>query len=447
MSALEFQSLLAAAVAACAVITLIFIALRAPWFAACTTIVAVAMVPVWYGTSLGPFFVDAHMVLAIVSIIGMAISRPMPVRFTLVDVLVVGLFGTVLLIQLLGMTSLNQVYGVFLWVVPYVFGRMVLDRWQPQQVFTVIAIAFSIVAVAALFEAIGGTNIWVETTPFSNSKFIQWSGQQVRADSVRPEAAFGHPIALGISLAAASILTLGSSLRIQFRLSLTALMAIAAFTTLSRGAMITCALGMLLMIVIPRSRLRRGTRVGLLMVLTAAAGVYFAYFSEVLVDSGDEGADSASYRGWILALIPTLQPLGYASSYWRSSDGVNTYGEFRSIDNALLILGLAVGWVPLLILAIALVLTAFGAVSRYSGPAQIAFAALIPSLFGVALITQYSFVFWMVAGFAVSESIRNRESTADHPGLSLTRSRAGGSPPSIPAPIPASHRPTGSRNP
>ena len=85
--------------------------------------------------------------------------------------------------------------------------------------------------------------------------------------------------------------------------------------------------------------------------MLAAAGVAsYTVLSDIFVESGAEATNSAAYRVWLLELVETVQPIGYASSFTRSTSGLTSFGGFRSIDSAVLFHALTNGWVSTLIL-------------------------------------------------------------------------------------------------
>ena len=405
MSPVTFQQLLILGVAASLAAAAMLLALRRPWWATVAALVSIPALPVWLGASLGPFFVTAHLVLALLAIWAiLADGRGFP-RPTLLDACVAALPVVALMTYAAGVTSLNQAYTQFQWLVAYALGRLVLQRWERRQVWTVVALAFSVAAVLLLLEYVTSQNPWIAHLRVPNAQFAQWGVLQSRAGQVRAEGAFGHSIAAGACLAMAAVLTADARLPRWARLACTGLMGVAVLATLSRIAMVTTALGLCLVIVLARADIPRRLRVLMAVLLAAGGGFALARVWGIFSAAGDEGENSALYRTWILGLVPTLKPLGQASSYARDSAGSNSYGAYGSIDNAFLVVGLTNGWVPMLLLA-ALVVVAVVHVARgRSGVAGVALVAQIPAFFTVALITQYAAMVWMVAGMAVSEAL------------------------------------------
>lgn len=415
MSPVTFQAYLVLLLGACCALGVVVVGLRRPWWATVAAIVSIPALPVWLGTGVGPFFLTSHFLLALLAICAMLrVTETLP-RLVPVDVVIVGLPLLAMAMTATGNTNLNQVFVQVQWLTAYAFGRLALRTWDRRLVLTVVAVAFTLAAVAMLIEALTAENLWIRFLGMGNSLFSVWGTQQFRAGEVRTEGAFGHSIAAGVSLSIAAVLTLDARLPQWARLACSATMALGVLTTLSRISMITAALGLVLAASVAHTSLTRRARMSVLAVAAAGSLVYLWRFSAVLERSGDEGENSALYRTWILDLLPTLKPLGFASSYSRTSAGTNTYGAFRSIDNAFLVFGLANGWIPMLALAGLLVVALIHVLRGRAGVAGAALAAQTPALFSVALITQYSALFWMTAGFAVSEALaRAIDTRAEH---------------------------------
>lgn len=405
MSPVTFEHLLTLGVAASLAVAAMLVALRRPWWATVVALVSIPAVPVWLGTPIGPFFVSAHLVLALAAITAMlADGRGLP-RPTVLDAGVAILPVIALVAHAAGVTSLNQAYTQFQWVVAYSLGRLALQRWDRRRVWTVIAVAFSVAAVLLLLEYVTSQNPWISYLRVSNAQFTQWGVLQSRAGQVRAEGAFGHSIAAGASMAMAAVLTLDSRLSPWARLACVGLMGMSVLATLSRIGMVTAALGLFLVIILARADLSRRMRLLMSILLAAGGGLALTRVSGILSAAGDEGENSALYRTWILGLIPTLKPLGQSSSYARDSSGSNSYGAYGSIDNAFLVVGLTNGWIPMLLLAVLLVVALVHVARGRAGVAGVALLAQTPAFFTVALITQYSTMLWMVAGMAVSEAL------------------------------------------
>jgi hypothetical protein len=127
------------------------------------------------------------------------------------------------------------------------------------------------------------------------------------------------------------------------------------------------------------------------------------------VEAGGEAAGSAAYRADLLTLVPQMRLLGVAEVFQVLPDGTAYFGNFRSIDSALILLGLSFGLIPLVAVAGLLVAAAVLMLRGKATPPTIALVAQLPSLATVALITQYSFFLWFICGLAVSTQIIQRQ--------------------------------------
>jgi len=261
----------------------------------------------------------------------------------------------------------------------YLAGRLLVERLGLRRVAEVLAIVWIVVAVLALFEALTTIN------PFSyiaidNNLYEEWAPPLARGSFTRVEGAFGHPIALGVCLAAGIPLILAARWRPGYRIAAGALVLGATIPTFSRSA-IACV-----------------------MVLVGVGSVLLPYVLGVFDSAGREQEDSAGYRGDILVLVRQLKPLGLSSAYQKVGDSV-AWGGYSSIDNHLLLTALRFGWMPVVLVMVGLLVYGFRAVVQRSNPAQIALLSLIPAYGTVAFITQIGTVVWLIAGMAASAQV------------------------------------------
>ena len=161
--------------------------------------------------------------------------------------------------------------------------------------------------------------------------------------------------------------------------------------------------------IFPLPRLPKATRAAVVTTGVVASAIVIPFLGAVFLDAGEEAGGSASYRTGLLDLIPLIRPLGAAPNL----DGVVIGGQYlgyyaNSIDNALLVVALRAGWIPTILLALAIIASIVPLFRRGgASPANIAVATQIPSLFTVAFITQYGMFFWFMVGLAVaSEFVR-----------------------------------------
>lgn len=402
LGSLSFATLLLYAIGAIGLLFLLVVGLKRPWFATVAAIASIAFVPFWTGVSVSVFFVSVHMVLlglALVSIFFSDNARP---RLHVVDLVLVGVFLLTCALVAVGMTSLAQAYTFFQWMLAYVFARYAAAAFGIPRLSSVFAVVFAIAGALLVVEFVTGRNFWTEYLGANNALYQIWGTLQSRGGVLRAEGAFGHSIAAGCSLALAAILTLDAKLKPWLRITAIGIMVAGILTTISRTGIVTVALGLGLAIVFARLSLSRLTKVLVLGVLAAGAVIYATALQGIFSDAGDEASNSASYRLWLFDLLPYLQPFGVTASATRSTAGTLSFGSFGSIDNAVLGQALTTGWVPTLILLGLAVAAAIKVLGLRASVPMVAVAATIPALFTVALITQYSLVFWIVAGLAVS---------------------------------------------
>lgn len=388
------------------------VALRQPWWAVVATVASLPLVPFWIGQSVSGFFVSLHLALALVSLFAVLRVRRTPMPISLVDWALLVIAGLTLLAFVTRQLSIAHVYALLQWLVLYAFARVSTATYGVRRVITVFCLAAAVTAAAMLVEAATGMNPWVRFVRMNNSLYHLWSNLQSRGGVLRAEGAFGHSIAAGASLAVAAVLSLSARIRESRRLLLLALLIVATLTTISRIGMVTIALGVGLAVVVGSIHLSQRVR-GLVLGLLALGGLgYVQGLGSVFAESGAEAANSAAYRTWLLELIPSANLIGMADSFARSTAGGTSFGAYRSIDSALLLFALTHGWIATALALVLLAAAVLRVLRLQAGTATIAVAAQIPALATVALITQYSLVFWLVAGIAVSESLGDRSDAA-----------------------------------
>lgn len=402
-------STLALALGALAAAVVVVLVLRAaPRTAFVLWVVVLFFVPVWIGVTAGTFWAA----ISLITIVAM-IACGGSVRLSPVDgfvaafaILVVGQFA----LRATGLSA--TVIALVEWVVPYVWGRLVFARLEATFVVRTIAAATTVAAALALIEFATGVNPFL-LLPAQGPSFEVWGTLQTRAGFVRVEGAFGHSIALGASLAMGSAFIVAAAWRSAWKVAALGMVAAATVLTFSRIGMVTLVLAVALS-VIALPNISRSTRVAVATAGALAAVVVIPFLGTVFLDAGQEASGSAAYRGGLLELLPLVQLFGSAPSL----EGVTVGGQYLgyyagSVDNALLVVALRVGWIPTFLLVLALILAMIPILRpRASNPALIAVVTQIPSLFTVAFITQYGMFFWFLVGLAVSYEVERRSTGA-----------------------------------
>lgn len=388
----------------------------------------VCFVPVWVSLHVKVDF-EPHVVasLALLACLLPIASRrrggPVP-RFTWGDALFLGLVVAGLVAIASGRVTFSDMFVLLVqWTAAYLAGRLVAHRVPLPWVYGTISVVFSVVAALALVEFLTGFNPFV-LVPGHNSLHDTWASIQVRGGRPRAEGAFGHSIALGSSLALVVPLAMQAPFRTVVRLGMVVLMIAASVVTFSRIGLVTAVLGAVLSVALPAAQLPARLRLAVAGGMVAVGAGFASLVSSVFSAAGTEATDSADYRLQLLTLIPGLRPFGYASSAYTLPDGhvvlanvASADGTEHSIDNALLLVGLTYGWVPL---ACVLLLLLGGLWCLLRGRATaptIAVLAQVPAFATVALITQYSTLAWFLGGLAVFTQAQVRRRSDDAPPI------------------------------
>jgi hypothetical protein len=260
---------------------------------------------------------------------------------------------------------------------------------------------FAIVAVLALVEFTFNWHPWSMIGPF-NELYGNWGGIQVRGGLSRTEGAFGHSIALGCALALSLPFVMAAKLRARTRFALVCLLLGATLVTLSRGALLSAGLSLVLVVVFGGRRYGTEERRTGALALLVGALVTLPALSSVLAAAGEEAGRSAEYRGRLLDLIAAMQPLGLSDQGHTAVNGERTVGGFQSIDSQFILTGITYGWIVLVLGLVLLLLAAVVVIVGRASPGIIAIIGQLPALTSVALITQYNIYFWFVAGLGVA---------------------------------------------
>jgi hypothetical protein len=409
---------------------------RMPRLAFAGWLVVLCFVPVWVGITFvvgleGHVVATVGLVLSVLPglVRGNLLTPP---KLTWGDALFAAFLVVTLVAILSGRVTFSATFVACVqWAAAFLAGRLVGYRVRLSWVYGALAVAFTVVAALALVEFAVDWNPFLDI-PGEASLRDTWGIVEFRGGGGRTEGAFGHSIAVGASLALAVPITLVAPFRSSIRLSMLLLMLSAAVVTFSRIGLVTAVLGAVLSVLFLRRQLPRPMRVAATVGLVVVAAGFVSLITSVFAAAGTEATNSADYRLQLLGLIPDLQPFGWASTAYQIAGRTvlanvqTTDGSLQTIDNALLLVGLSYGWVPLALLLLALLVAACMLFSRQVTAPTIALVAQIPAFATVALITQYSTFTWFVAGLAVfSQSVTTRESDISTcPGDTRTPSSA-----------------------
>lgn len=370
-------------------------------------------VPVWIGQTLGnSFFVSAITVVTLLALVALGGRlRPAPS-----DLFVAILVVLALTQHVLGIVTLSSTVTTLLeWVLPYAWGRLLLSRVSATVVTHWLALCAVVAAALAVVEFLTATNFFV-LLKAGNSLYTVWGPLQERAGVLRAEGAWGHSIALGGALAMSSPFVLVAPWKARLRLLALAVVTAGTVLTFSRVGILTLAFSVVLaLLLLPQ--VGRHLRIIVPTISLGLAAVLVPVLSGVFAQAGTEAEGSASYRGDLFSLFAYVPVFGAAPNF-RGTTISGTYlgGFANSTDNAVLLTGLRLGWVALIAFAVPLVLVLVSVlIPRRATPASVAIAAQVPTLFVVALITQYAVYFWFLTGLAVAWNA--------HLGTTLQRER------------------------
>ena len=409
---LDLRTVLLLLVAVGALVAAWYVARRAPrvvvagWAALCF------LVPIWVGAQAGIYW----SAVTAVTVIALAAWATSDFTFSYVDVLFVGFALLVLAAYVVGGATWGHVLIVLVgWLVPYVWGRVVLARVDSAWLYSCIAIAATVAAVLGIIEFATGFNPFVGIA-MPNGAWNTWHELQPRAGFVRAEGAFGHSIAFASALAMSSVFVIVTRWPTWVRLACLSVILAAVGMSFSRIGMITLALTLLLAVLLLGRWITRSMRVGVVALLVVAGAIAAPLLGDVFTAAGEEAGGSAEYRSDLAVLIGEMQVLGITKSWTVLPTGETYYGSFQSIDSELVLTGLRFGILPLLALVAAIITCVLGLIRGRATPAAVAIAAQVPAFATVALITQYGYLAWFLAGVAVTSYKLERADSISQPG-------------------------------
>lgn len=378
----------------------------AGWAAVCF------LVPIWVGVQAGIYWSAVTAVTAV----ALAAWSTSDVTFSYVDVLVVGFAVLVLVAYVVGGSTWGHVLIVLIgWMVPYVWGRVVLARVDPGWLYSCIAVAATAAAVFGIIEFATGFNPFVGIA-MPNGAWRTWHELQLRGGFVRAEGAFGHSIAFASALAMSSVFVIVTRWPIWTRLACLSVIITAVGMSFSRIGMITLAITLVLAALLLGRWITRSMRLGVVVLLVVAAMIAMPLLGDVFTAAGEEAGGSAEYRSDLALLVGEMRALGITASWTVLPTGETYYGSFQSIDSELVLSGLRFGILPLIALVAAIVSCVLGLLRGRATPAAVAVAAQVPAFATVALITQYGYLAWFLAGVAVASYKLERADSISPPG-------------------------------
>ncbi|MDT0156344.1 hypothetical protein Q9R19_01775 [Microbacterium sp. ARD32] len=304
-------------------------------------------------------------------------------------------------------------YTVVSWVLPYIWGRIVVARVGFEWVASCITVAAVLAALLAIIEFLTGENLFVQLPGVAGA---MWTNLQYRGGLLRAEGAFGHSISLGSSLAISTAFAIAVPWHLRWKIPALVTIAVGAVMTVSRIGMVGILLVVGFSLLFLGRYVRRAHRLAVVAITAVGLLIALPFIATVFDDAGSEASGSAEYRADLVPLIRDMVAIGISPAREVSADGADYYGGFRSIDSALILTGLRHGLLPLAIFILMLGICAWVVVTGKGNPAAVAVLSQVPALATVALITQYAPFVWFVAGVAVtSYSLETRRGSAGAP--------------------------------
>lgn len=409
---LDLRTILLLLLAGAAFVAAWFVARSAPRVAVAGWAAVAFLVPIWVGVQAGVYW----SAVTAVTVVALAAWSTADFTFSYVDLLVVGFALLVLVAYVVGGSTWGHVLIVLVgWLVPYAWGRLVLARVEPGWLYSCIAVAATAAAVLGIIEFATGFNPFVGIV-MPNGAWRTWHELQPRAEFVRAEGAFGHSIAFASALAMSSVFVLVTRWPGWTRLACLSVIIAAVGMSFSRIGMITLVITLVVAVLLLGRWIGRTVRLGAVALLAVAAAVAVPLLADVFTAAGEEAGGSAEYRSDLVTLLGEMRALGITTSWTVLPTGETYYGSFQSIDSELVLTGLRFGILPLIALVLALVTCILGLFRGRATPAAVAVAAQIPAFATVALITQYGYLAWFLAGVAVASYKLERADSISPPG-------------------------------
>jgi len=370
--------------------------------------IAMFFVPIW--VQVNAFGVTVSAITAVTALAVVA-GGWRDARWTSIDTVIVVFVATLLLARVLGHSESGHLRQIlFMWIIPYIWGRVILQRVPESWIAACISAAALIVAVLAIGEFVTGVNLFL-SIPGAQSSV--WGGLRERAGLMRVEAGFGNSIALGGALAISTSFVVITKWPTWLRAVVLVVIGSATVLTFSRLGILGYALTLVLAVFLLRKQAGSALRWIVVGVLVVALAGIFPVLLRIFGEAGAEAEGSADYRVDLVSLLNSMVFVGISPDHQVLATGVEYWGQFRSIDSALILLGLQFGLVPLAV-TIVLIISLVVGVCRAPSAANVALLAQIPAFATVALITQYAAFVWFVAGLAVATYAleRRRPATA-----------------------------------
>ena len=393
--------------AASALLSSVAVFLRRPAATLATWLMLLIVFPYWFGVHAG-VFVPFCVVTAVVLIVPALFSARMILEP--LDLIMASFAAICLAASLTGLATWYDTAVVLAqWCLGYFLGRVWSSSLSRVGLATIMTAFGGTLAALSCLEFLLSWHPFVSLFPGS-AVFNSWSWIQYRGGQARSEWSFGHSIALGNVIAMCVPFVFFSRMKPWLMVGTIAIMTAGVAATFSRNALIAVGLGLALGLWLAPSGATVRQRLSVSIAVFAASSIIILPGILVWSSAGDEVASSTDYRFQMLSLLRDINVLGSSGTLYTLSDGQPGYastdylaGAARSIDNTFVLLGLNLGWIAVLLSSVVVLAIAFLQIKRQRRTAAgLAVVAQLPTLMTVAMITQYSIVFWAIAGMAAS---------------------------------------------
>jgi O-antigen ligase len=390
--------------------------------AAPVAVALIALVPVYWGRALGGFGLAVIPVtVAAVVLLPGAIEHVRGVRIVGLDIAV----GIYLLLRGLAFllnysTGAGAAAGFITRVAAaYLLGRLLaLLPGLRHRMAAALVLAGGALAIAARFELSRGDNFFFSL--MHPSFQATWARPELRFKTLRVEASFGHPIAFGMFLALVVVLSLALAVSPSRRgpawlyFLISGLALVALLDTLSRGPLLIAAVALVIWVlrehrqVTPSRTIIAAVGLAALLIFSPAILIVNALWAS---SSGDtREARSATYRIEVASLITDPNQFSLLGQQTVEEGGVTTATSSRvglkSLDNEYALIFVTGGALSLAaFLVIVLMVWRVVLAPGLDAVDRAWMSALGVSMLGlatVALLTQFSDLFWMSVGIAAS---------------------------------------------
>lgn len=356
---------------------------------------ALVLIPDWTPLPVGLKPIGA---IGVIVLVGLLVSRRRErIQIALADVALVAAVMFLAVLTFLDgypIVLLSNLAAISL--ASYLVGREAPTAARRAYVYAMI-----FVSVWGVFEAVTHVHVFSQ---WMLSPSHHWELIQTRSGVDRSEAAFGHAIAYGASIA----LAIPYAREMPKRAGLVQVILLAGvIASFSRGPILTATFTLGLAVFFATQGRRR---IGSVLAFIVAAAVIVFVFQ--FLYSGEDAAETAQSGDQrtiqLLATLPHVQWFGSAGLSFE--DGrVQTLGT-DIIDNTFLRLAINFGWVLAAMILAPLIFSIVRFIRGERSPASLALIGQIPVLAVTSLITQWQAALFFVAGMAITELVALRAS-------------------------------------